>query len=107
MKLKETENEVSKLMAKTEALQDNERKYLSKVEKLELQLKEAQDTILELSPKEIAPLTPDMTNDKEDVYEGNNTDNSVGDQIDVLYYNSKDDFAVLINTDLSTSQGCL
>ena len=28
----------------------------------------------------------------------NNTDNSVGDQIDVLYYNSKDDFAILINT---------
>lgn len=27
-----------------------------------------------------------------------NTNNSVGKQIDVLYYNSKDDFAVLINT---------
>lgn len=27
-----------------------------------------------------------------------NTKNSVGDQIDVLYYNSKDDFAIVINT---------
>lgn len=27
-----------------------------------------------------------------------NTKNSVGDQIDVLYYNSKDDFAIIINT---------
>ena len=27
-----------------------------------------------------------------------NTENSVGDQITVLYYNSKDDFAILINT---------
>ena len=27
-----------------------------------------------------------------------NTENSVGDQIQVLYYNSKDDFAILINT---------
>lgn len=27
-----------------------------------------------------------------------NTNDSVGDQIDVLYYNSKDDFAILINT---------
>lgn len=27
-----------------------------------------------------------------------NTDNIVGDQIDVLFYNSKDDFAILINT---------
>lgn len=27
-----------------------------------------------------------------------NTKNSVGDQIDVLYYNSKDDFAIIVNT---------
>lgn len=27
-----------------------------------------------------------------------NTENSVGNQIDVLYYNSKDDFAIIINT---------
>lgn len=27
-----------------------------------------------------------------------NTDKSVGDQIDVLYYNSKDDFAIILNT---------
>lgn len=27
-----------------------------------------------------------------------NTDNSVGDQIDVLYYNSQDDFAIVLNT---------
>ena len=27
-----------------------------------------------------------------------NTENSVGDQIDVLYYNSKDDFAIIVNT---------
>lgn len=38
--------------------------------------------------------------EKETKYFGidNNTDDSVGNQIDVLYYNSKDDFAVLINT---------
>ena len=76
-KLKETENEVSKLLTKTEALQDNERSYLCKVEELESQLKEAQDKIIELSPKENASITPDKTNDKEDVSEGNNTDNSV------------------------------
>lgn len=28
----------------------------------------------------------------------NNTKNSVGDQIDVLYYNSQDDFAIILNT---------
>ncbi|MEE3416075.1 MAG: DUF6035 family protein [Prevotella sp.] len=77
MKLKETENEVSKLMTKTEALQDNERNYLSKVEQLELQLKEAQDIITELSQKEIAPLTPDMINDKEGVSEGSNPDTPI------------------------------
>lgn len=76
-KLKETENEVSKLMTNTETLQENERNYISKVEKLESQLKEAHDKIIELSSIETAPITIDKTNGEDDVSEGDNTDSSV------------------------------
>ena len=75
-KLKETENEVSKLIIKSETLQDNERNYISKLEELESQFKEAQDKIIELSSKEIITIAPKEIDD--DASEGSYTDNSVG-----------------------------
>jgi hypothetical protein len=74
--LKETENEVSKLIIKSETLQDNERNYISKVEELESQLKEAQDKINELSSKEIITIAPKEIDD--DASEGSYTDDSSG-----------------------------
>ena len=75
--LKETENEVSKLIIKSEILQVNERNYISKVEELESQLKEAQDKLIELSSKELMTIAPKEIDD-DDVLEGENTDNSSG-----------------------------
>jgi len=75
-KLKETENEVSKLIIKSETLQDNERNYISKLEELESQFKEAQDKIIELSSKEIITIAPKEIDD--DASEGGYTDDSAG-----------------------------
>ena len=76
-KLKQAENNISKLMINTKTLQESERSYISKVEKLESQLKEAQDKIIELSSKEITPITIDKTNGKDDASEEDNPDRSV------------------------------